>query len=73
MLRPDWLVDGRVEAIGRPITRAEVQAMVTTAVTSELKAQAPELVEQRLRDRADQFPNGFAGNGWMVIAPASVG
>ena len=43
-------LENRSDALGSPITRPEMKAMVTTEVTAEVKAQAPELIDQQIRD-----------------------
>lgn len=52
-------LDGQIDAIGSPITRAEVQNDITMAVTSELKAQSPVLVNEAIETiYRDEFPGG---------------
>ena len=41
---------GQANAIGSPITRAEVKALITDEVTAEVKAQAPRLVDEQIQD-----------------------
>ena len=51
--------EGQLEAAGNPVSRAEIRSMVTTAVTAEVNAQAPELVDQAIATiRQDEFGGG---------------
>ena len=43
-------LENRTDAIGNPITRAEVKNIITTEVTAEVKAQAPDLIDQQIQD-----------------------
>lgn len=54
-------LEGQADAIGNPITRPEVQALVTDAVTAEWKAQQPALVDAAVDEVRDQFPAGLGG------------
>ena len=51
-------IENRNDAIGNPITRPEMRSDITTAVTAELKAQAPEMVNQAIEViKQDEFGN----------------
>jgi len=54
-------LEGQADAIGNPITRPEIQALVTDAVTAEWKAQQPALVDAAVDEVRDQFPAGLGG------------
>ena len=53
-------LEGRTDAIGNPITRAEVKDMVTSTVASEFPAQLPAMVSKEL---AIQRASGELGEG----------
>ena len=49
-------LENRTDAIGNPVTRAEMKSDITTAVTAELKAQSPEMVNQAIDTiKQDEF------------------
>ena len=49
----------RTDALGSPITRAEMKADITTAVTEELKASSPRLVDEAIAViKQDEFGGG---------------
>ena len=51
--------EGQLEVAGNPVSRAEIRSMVTDAVTTEVNAQAPTLVDQAIDTiRRDEFGDG---------------
>ena len=52
-------LENRTDALGSPITRAEMKADITTAVTEELKAQSSRIVDEAIETvKADEFAGG---------------
>ena len=54
-------LEGQADALGTPITRAEVQALITDAVASEWKAQVEAITDVVVDEVRDQFPTGLGG------------
>ena len=52
-------LEGQADALGTPITRAEVQALITDAVSAEWRAQQDGITDAVAEQLQDEFPNGI--------------
>ena len=54
-------VEGRADALGTPITRAEMQSMVTDAVAEQWRAQQAGITDAVAEQLRDEYPSGLQG------------
>ena len=54
-------LEGQADALGQPITRAEVQGLITDAVATEWRAQVDAITDSVVAEVRDQFPTGLGG------------
>ncbi len=54
-------LEGRADALGTPITRAEMQSMVTDAVAEQWRAQQAGITDAVAEQLRDEYPSGLQG------------
>ena len=54
-------LEDQADALGTPITRAEVQALITDAVATEWRSQVEAITDAVVAEVRDQFPTGLGG------------
>ena len=54
-------LEGQADALGQPITRAEVKGLITDAVAAEWRAQVEAITDAVVAEVRDQFPTGLGG------------
>ena len=57
--RSNAVITEVADALGTPITRAEVQAVITDAVAAEWQAQQEAITDAAVDQLRDEFPNGL--------------
>ena len=57
--RSNAVITAVADALGTPITRAEVQALITDAVAAEWRAQQEAVTDAAVDQLRDEFPNGL--------------